>query len=729
MDPELFTIPPSPCIHFPRLKTTFFFCRLSVGRPRSGFAIVYALAVGLILLFLGTILHQLTTKRHEELHFFMESRMAVALAETGVSLTVRETRKLLETTNRAGLSPLAQRFTKAETVAEFSILPDLNLRDTFSTDLLIAAKMVDPSADLRIDATLAAETPSERDPTSWNDRVAKTGRLKITSTATYRGCTKTVVSIRPIWVGSILPPVSSKFSLRVQNVLQSFSASRFNTVQNDYDGKFIDGKKPLIVINHTPPDDPFQHPALASVQEDDKNDRIFEKRGWIWLGGGEIQLNLTAGIQGIGELFIVYLTNDLLTFKPISFLTPDAQLPACFRTPRPFSWDQPNSLPPRSPPFMFSHRFILDGFHDRSNRCEKNAMYEGSLFTSTVQSKHGANSSSLHLFGDAAPGHPSRTKVLGKVMAAFPRFSRLDVESSDPEADRFLRAADPHPTYFIPGLSPESFAGGTPMQDFLHRAVGGPAAPWNAVFPEFATYANMMTDIIERPYADLYNLMGERSLPSAQRTFPPQNRILDIDPGESTDGLILKNGAGTLYNGPVHAPKTIAVVRNRMQVECETVAEFWKRYYDPRDKKLRINGTVRVLNQTSETFLIPPDTIDAPLSIDGGGLIVLERGSIRVRGAVLLPVYDALTIVAPTAETVTLDSEVSNQINIVAPKARLSAASRFTFYGTLDIGDIPEDGRSQGGYIRYREIQDPTGEEYEKFYRVCVADAETNWYQ
>lgn len=691
---------------------------------RSGFTLIYVLSIGVTLLILGTVLFRLVGRHQEEIRHVADAQSAHYLGEAGVGFAVCEVRKAFEEGNAGGLSPLAKRIIESESVPETSIVPLFD--PSWNYRLAACAAEVDPSASLEVDAWFTGFKAAETDPAAWNDPVSCRGYLAIRATGSCRGVSRTIEVRRPVYAGSLLPPVSTKFTLRAHNASQG-RPERFNTMSNDYDGHHIEGDRPLMLYHHPLPDDPLA-PQPPQEQEPDN---VYASRGWVWLGGGPLRLHLTSGALDTGELFQLYEVAESGKPKVIRFTTPSTLLPPAFSQTRSFPWDRPGSAPERVTEYAFGHDFLLDGFHDRSTSLEHNAMYEGTLFSSEEVTKYGAKASSLHLFGDSRAGFRSRTKVIGNVSMAFLRFGRLDVKPQEPDVEAVFGKVSPPAQYFLPSCPTAGFNPEQTVSEFLARSVGGPVARRSELFPTYEDYSEHMSCIVEFPSAYLYNFMGQIPLPSDQRTYPPSAAPLGYDDG--TD-LQLRRNDTLLYRGPVKAQASVEVIRDRAMVELATIDEFWERFYRPDEQTLRLETTVRIINSARDPLVFPPSHLSAPLSVEGSGMILLERGNVVCRGNRLPSQYSAVTIAAPEAETVTMEQSDLHQLNILAPKARLVLAIPCRINGSVDVRDtLQTGGAGKGGSIAWREIQDPTretatGPDWRVFIRACVSDTDGSWY-
>lgn len=698
---------------------------MKLSHRKAGFTLIYVLSIGVTLLILGTVLFKLVGRHQEEIRHVADAQSAHYLAEAGIGFAICEVRKSFEEGNTAGLSPLAKTIIENPSVPETSIVPLFD--PSWNYRLAACAAEVDPSASLEVDAWFTGFQAAETDPAVWNDPVSCRGSLAIRATGSCKGVSRTVEVRRPVFAGSLLPPVTTKFTLRAHSAAQG-QPERYNTLSNDYDGRHVEGDRPLMLYHHPLPDDTLA-PQVPKEGEEPAN--VFESRGWVWLGGGQVRLHLTSGALDAGELFQLYAIPEPGKPKVIRFTTPPSLLPPAFSQARGFPWDRPDGAPERVTEYAFGHDFLLDGFHDRSTSLEHNAMYEGDLISPDQIAKYGAKSSSLHLFGDCRKGFQSRTKVIGNVSTAILRLGRLDVKPEEPDVAAIFGGTRPSPQYFLPACETGNFKPEQTLTEFLGRAVGGPVARRSELFPTYEDYTEHMCSIVEFPTAYLYNFMGELALPSEQRTYPPAASPLAYDDGSD---LQLRRNETLLYRGPVKALQTIEVIRNRAMVELSTIDEFWERFYRPDDRVLRLDTTVRIINKARDPLVFPPSHLSAPLVVEGSGMILFERGNVVCRGNRLTSQYSAITIAAPEAETVTMEQSDLHQLNILAPKARLVLAIPCRINGSVDVRDtLPTAGTGKGGSIAWREIQDPirtseSGNDWRAFIRACVSDTDRSWY-
>jgi hypothetical protein len=700
-------------------------------RERRGLVLPMVLVVGAILLMLGLTLFQFVGQQNANLHLLANAEVAHFMAEAGISSCIRSIREALST---AGITDgsntkLNALLTLPQPLPDTSLMPFL--KDIWNEDLKKFSKEVDKTANIRVEVWLRGFESTETDPKAWVDPGAKQGWLSIEATGEYRGMKRVLSIKRKVWVGNTIPPLVSKFTLYVRKA-GAGSPGQYNVVRNDYGGNVTDEAKPLMCFNHTTPEAifPFQPGAISSILGDEKDPFVYQKRGWIWLGGGPVRLNITSGSGAFGEIFHFYDISTSNSFQAIKFRTPVTKLPPVFGSPQQLPGDDIDPDNPQNlkySTYSFGHNFVIEGFHDISDRKQHDAMYERDILSRPHElPRFGSKSSQFHLFGLAQKGFQSRTKVIGEVTAAFPRFASLEVKPEEPVMEQKFLDMKPPPLYLLPSLHGENYTSEYHLKDFLGRHFGGPILATGFFFADQADYAKYMSCIVEVPYIISYNSMQDTNAATGIRQFPPSSSTLTLDTGSN---LILKNQVVTLYEGPVDNPRLLEVMSSRIQREIGTIQEFWDRYFDKKTQTLQLNEIVRIRNPQKQTFFLPPNTIAYPLKVAGGGLIMLEEGNLVLREVVMNDVSENLTVALVKGTSVQFETPKRNQVNIVAPNAELAPGFAANLFGSLCLHAVPPNSRSPGGNLYYREDQDPTQNGYFSFYKVRIDDKDTFWHE
>lgn len=111
------------------------------------------------------------------------------------------------------------------------------------------------------------------------------GEILIEAVTSYKGVRRYMKDVREYKLVNIIPPLYSHFTLFVRDAGKDGQPLRYNAVACDGDGRCISDIKPLHVKNGSG----YDHPL--------------EKRGWVFLGGGQIVLKLGQGYEDAGEAY------------------------------------------------------------------------------------------------------------------------------------------------------------------------------------------------------------------------------------------------------------------------------------------------------------------------------------------------------------------------------------------------------------------------------------------
>lgn len=676
------------------------------------------------MLILAVSLFSFVGQQHSGIQNIVNGEIAHFLAEAGINSSIGSVREAIikDFTGSEKVSAIRELLIKPGKLDDVCI--NELLGDTWNAELESFAAEVDKDAKIKVDIWLRDFELTETSPTKWSDPVAREGWLVIESIARYKNSERTLAIRRQLKVASILPGPLSKFTLFAPNASRNGESS-FNLIRNDYRGNISDGPQPLICYNHSTPETPLIPMGISEILKSEKSADVWKNRGWILLGPKKIRLNLCSGAGKFGEIFQFYDVSNSLQFTPVKFVTPLNALPEKVRSSIQVPWDL-SSQAVRNVSYSFAHSFVLDGFHDSSNRKPSEAMYEGNILSNGEKQFYSSKSSILHLFGDARKGYQSRTKVFGPVSSAFPRFASLEVLPEEPDVIDLFANVKPPPLYLIPSKGENEYNNSISISDIMKRKFGGPILKSGMICGNYADYSSIMSRITELPYAFSYNSMQDVYNSETKRVFPSANDILQPDNGNE---ISISNPAGHLFfKGKPSAAAICGLLESRVQSEVSEISEFWNKYLN-QNGELVLNQIVSIKNTKRLDFILPPQGKTLPLIVKGGGMIILDNGNIVLRGTKCEAADEALTLVAPNARSVTFNSIQPNQINLIAPAAELSYGSRLDVLGNLCVGSIFADNRFQGGTLRYRSNQDPTGKDYAKFYKPYLAEMDSYWYE
>lgn len=693
--------------------------RFPLSNSQGGILLALVLTLGILLFFLAIGFFRFSGQQNALAHTQRYGEMARFLAESGIEIA-RETLRQKLRNHDENSQRLRQWLLSPQLAIDAAIDP--YLAPTLQEALDDCAKKLDPTAILHVRLWLSAVEQTEIDPAKWADPAAKNVWFHIEATGQCRGSQSVLTTRNRLSVANCLPPVYSKFTLHVANSSPK-SAGYFNVVRNDDLGKILPGPHPLFCFNHTTPGNPINEPE-SFAEEADPN--VFQKRGWIFLGGGANRLNLTAGRDNAGELFFfrnVHSPNA--TTSGVYTLDPSEFPPSFPRTLSAY-WDRLGDDAMKRTSYQLGHHYTLEGFYDKSENKPTEAMYASGIFSEKDRETSGSRSSLLHLFGDARPDFRSRTRVFGNVSAAVPKVSNLEVVPLDPEIEKSFQAEDPPPQYHIPSMSEDDFDPSAKIIDILNRHFGGPTLTVEDLAPSFSDFKPLRSEILEVPYTQIYNCIQEvLRTPSPLRYPPPPSQ----ESLQDSDGIAisLRTDDRVMYEGGASPAAFLEIVEGRVQHEVLSIGDFQRKYFDKDTNTLRLESVVRILNPDKANLILPFPGTTGPLRVSGRGMVILEQGNLILRGVSISAPSEALTVVLAKGEDVFIGSMHPNYVNVAAPFARLHATDPFILYGTLAVKEIPVT-TFPGGAIHYRESQNPTGLKYSDYYIIDISEREYPWH-
>ena len=677
---------------------------------KHGFILLHVLVVGSLLLFLGLVFFFFANRQHANIHIQANTEMAHFLAESGLNVTTAA----LRGNEFSILKSLFSQSSLPSTIPLNPLFPK-----SWSLQLNQLAKEADPTASLQVKAWIHDLIQTETDPTLWQDPTAFNGWLSVESRGEYRGFQRTLTVRKKVTCGSALPPVTSKFTLHLQDAHQGKDGSQ-NTVRNDLQGTLLKGPRPIVCFNHNTPDNPIEPRAASASAGDASPPDAFAERGWIWLGGKRVRLNLAAGTGNFGELF--HFSHDQTGNTPvaISFKLSADLLPRAFSSPLSLYWDRVDIDPMREVQYRLGQEFVLQGFYDKSDVPGLEAMFDNGVLSHDERTRYGVKSSAYRLFGDARPGYRSRTRVLGNVFAAFPLFSNLEVSPLESDVQASFQSQTPPPVFLLPSMSSRNFDPSKQVTEFRNRHFGGPVLAIKELTESHAEYRTIMSRIIEIPFCTTAGFLEKAAHPIVS------DELSDQSP---ENPLILERDRQPLYRGPPDARSLVSVVERRAQKEVGSVPDFWNTFFDRRKQRLMLRHIVRIQNPLRQEMVIPPLECPAPLVVDQGGMIILEEGNLLLRGVKLSSPNDALTIILRRGTSVRFGNSLPNQVNVVALDGELSSAEQFELCGTLAVSRLSATSEFPGGTIHYRESQDPTRASHVKFLKVNIGEPGSVWHE
>lgn len=692
--------------------------------PKKGVALAVAISIGSILMLLAVAMFSFINNQHLGINAIVNGEIAHFLAEAGINRCIPEIRNSISSalSTNPNNKKLREILLTPGKVKDSDITKLLG--GSWNKELEKFAKETDETAAIEVKIWLRELENSETDKKVWADPIARRGFVVIESEGRYKTGKRKIAIKRLINVTNILPGFMSKFTMFLTEAGNN-GTKKYNIIKNDYKGMVTDGPKPLILYNHLTPETPSANSDNWNFDEalkSEQNEDIWKNRGWIWIGGDKIRLNLCSGAGDLGEIFHFYDVSKVNDFSPIRFSTPENLLPSSFKNINKIPWDKTASII-RTVSYKFGHSFVLDSFHDRSNRKSSDAMYEGGILSTEELHEHGSKSSVLHLYGDARKGFQSRTKVFGNVYSAFIRFSNLEIEPKEPDVSNIFKSVFPPPLYLLRSIIEKDYSNSIDIKEINQRICGGPMLKTGMLFNNYSEYSSFMSKIIEQPYVYSYNNMQEIYTNKPNRHFPPSKTILSLD---TDSNISLRRDNHTFFEGKPSASTALQTIESRVHLEVGNIKEFWDKFLNE-DQELDLNAVVRIKNSENLDFAVPPSNLPQPLKVRGGGAILLDQGSIDLRGVLCNSANEALTIASTYGTNIYFSSNLPNHVNIIAPNAELSYSSKFILFGSLCAKNIYVDNRFQGGKIYFRPETAPDSSFSDSFYKVYVSTKDSYW--
>jgi len=286
-----------------------------------------------------------------------------------------------------------------------------------------------------------------------------------------------------------------------------------------------------------------------------------------------------------------------------------------------------------------------------------------------------------------------------------------------------LASANPPPLYLLPSISERSYNNSIIIHDIMSRQLGGPLLQTGMLCRNYNEYAQLMNRITELPYVESFNSMQDVYNNKIARTFPSDSSILSQDSGANTS---IERDQHIFFKGQPTAGKLTRLLSDRVHIEVDSISDFWERFLNERNE-LELNAVVSIKNLRQLDMQIPAAGKPQPLVVKGGGMIILEKGNIVLRGISCSSPGEAIAVVMTGTGSISFSSTQANKVNIVAPGAELSYGSKFDMFGSLCVGSIYADHRFQGGTLRFRPGQDPTNSGYDRFYKVFIDPKDSFW--
>ncbi len=565
----------------------------------------------------------------------------------------------------------------------------------------------DVTVDMELMEGFKSLWDSQRLSGTLHDMDERVGQVLITVTVQNGDETWVKEAVKEIKVVNLLPSFLSKFTLFVTTPMADL-----NMFLNNQNGIVSDpaDKRPLMLY-HAPAGQPLD----------------VSKHGWVFLGGGDWNFNLTSG-WGKGLAF----SEDFhyLAFNRVCVF---------------------DNTEPEHGVLDDDHvaKVVHRGFHQD---------LEITGLDQLLPATSGVRSNALHLFGSV--GRTSPTLVLGRVYRRYVQYGALCCVDPDP-----LDTLYP-PKVILKYVEP----GNWPLynQLFPEDPVNFPQYPAHGVKPDvfmdsqyrdpdpqrgFSFYMSRIIDKGDQEqghYNNSYdmisqgnswwrtperklaaNLLDSRISPPAGQTDP--DYFYSTDNGNETPGaggLNVKMDNGTdLFKGNLNDAENSLVSDLDYKVFLEVTASEFKKMFivtsRTGDSELNLGCVVRVTGSLH---------LDRPVTVKKGGLVLVDR-SITISGGITgdakVPANDAALTLCSRNGNIVVRTGTEIQAALVALKGSLIKdfySEPLRVKGSVAVGSLDSNtlfSASTPGQIEYDPKLDPTDSaNYEQYYRAGVLPRE-----
>ncbi|PKL49923.1 MAG: hypothetical protein CVV42_04495 [Candidatus Riflebacteria bacterium HGW-Riflebacteria-2] len=362
----------------------------------------------------------------------------------------------------------------------------------------------------------------------------KSGKLKVSVTVQVDNAVETWEEERPFRVVMPFPMPITKFNLYLRDAANG-NDTRFNTVTiatPETGQPNANSPKPLIFINGAS--------NTSNTPED-----VWRNRGWIYLGGGPLLLNRSAGSSEYGQNFHSYFPS---ANKPVTLIfsfppQPVGSTNVCFSVAR---W----------------------GFAETVYSGTHGSLWEKVLKRDFLKYPPGSAqsrwaSSCLHLFGanktDSGASMISHTRVIGDVKDRFIEICYLaDASSKDPVGAMISMGSN---EYRAATSQASNIAGMSTLfvENKLVHMPNGPSAlgvqdlhelePFFLSMPWLSTdgtlcYYTIMSKVDECSYSEIYDMIAQYTSTNQLIDIPPDDaapKTTEMLFGDEIDGIDTRN--------------------------------------------------------------------------------------------------------------------------------------------------------------------------------------------
>ena len=549
--------------------------------------------------------------------------------------------------------------------------------------------------------------------------------VTITSEVTLNGFFCQLREDRQIRLINLLPDILGKFTFYVKKLDDSQGLNCFaNHIDGYTDSAFTQSTNCLPVILKNGGELDF---AATEINDPES----WQKRGYIFIGGDSVDINLTGGnFEAYGELFHFYAMDQSSGIPGYYTMFP----PSFFAAPPDFTQTWPQSLnsgPDFADEFAYLLKHVVAGFYttqDNGGNMNHDQRLAVSFPDSDLSAETRMRSSSLHLFGTRS--NPSPTLVLGYVNRCYADFCGIVVDVDlDGQRDAivdYVRETEeaignlPMPPSTIDAASNGSLAPGIPI--LLDNGL----VNYGNMFASDFEYQENMCSIKSEPYLRSHDYLYFRG----EDNFFPETSCFGENVADYQHKFSLKFASEVFADRDFYKdgyPQDYPVngLNDKISYRINDFDEFLERFYDSENNRLNLGISLAIENSQGEQVELPDS-----ISLTRGGLLLVENGDIVVGAIELSDPDEVLTIVALQGNIfLNLSSGQPVCANLIALNGSVknNTPNRgLDLHGTLAADKYNPVEFKAGGRILYNKLNDPSGKNYDYYYRCFVADYSDN---
>ncbi|PKL48192.1 MAG: hypothetical protein CVV42_10440 [Candidatus Riflebacteria bacterium HGW-Riflebacteria-2] len=611
-------------------------------------------------------------------------------------------------------------------IAEFFLRPDVSPDQLVLLPLPLLPELTAkyPDSEVKIQIKILASKVLQKAEDlniSGFDPLEKLFQIELSAAARTGLIACNLSEIREVRLTNLVPGLAGKFTLYVKSVNKSDSLNKFACHIDGYpDSAFSEGVScmPVILKNGGELD-------FAATEGNDSSS--WQKRGYVFLGGEAVDLNLTSGnFEAFGELFHFY-SLDRNSNIPGYF---DAVVPTFFSATPDFAskWAQTlNAGDPFASEFAYILKHVVTGYYttqDDGSDMNYDQRLELSFPTDQPASRIKMQSSSLHLFGTRS--NPSPTLVLGNVNRRYADFTGIVVDvDGDGQRDAivdYVKETSLSPSD-IPSPPEEVYAmpGGCLEQGHPIKLDTG-LLSYSNMFGSAQMYQEHMCKIITEPYLRSHDFLffsteddffPTKSCFGDEAAEYQQSFSLKFDTGLFSDRFFYENGNPQAY--------THQGLAHKFAYRVTSFNDFLARFYDSKSSILDLAFPIIVENPDGKTVKLPDN-----IKIASSSMLMLANGDLEL-GAIEQRNSDAMLTIILEKGSFILDNPGQKPVcaNLVAMNGMLKnkiTSHALDLQGSLLVASYEPEQFKNGGKIVYDDRSDPSGEAYQNYYRCYVAD-------